>query len=648
MKLQQVYLTATGAFFPGAAIDNDHIDQYIAPLNSQSERLKRRILAENGIEQRYYALDQNGRSRHSCASMAADAVRRCIGDTPLQATDLLITASSGGDVLLPGLANMVQAELRAPAMTVASHHGVCAAGISALQQAALAIEQGSHQRAVVVATEFPSRLFKRTRFAPQGYNADFDAHFLRWMLSDGAGAWQLQNRPAADGLSLQVEQIHLRAFSGEMPVCMQAGARKIGMNQTDSNRDDSREAATTAHWLDYPNLDAADADGAVLLRQDIRLLPQLFDIAIHEYSQLVRSGQIDPAGIDHFLCHYSSARFAPVVKQCLDQAKLSIPDERWYSNLRFRGNTGSASIFTMLDDFIRSRQLRAGQRLLLFIPESGRFTVAFVVLRVVESESDSESNSERPFEPTATSNAERTQSGSDNIGAALLPPHSASADQPPALARLLRELTPIWHDYRSRIWQTALVHRIVQQQLQAADYLRWMEQWIPQVREGSGWMRRAAQSLPPAYAPLAQQILQHAAEEQHDYRILFDDYCQAGGSAHLDALQRNAGGAALHAYLSQRAQEPDAIGLLGAVYIIEGTGQRIVPCLLPLLRQQLGSLGRSFRFLSYHGDNDVAHLQHWLHACDQVLAIGGQTAHDAILRDARHTAALYALQWELI
>jgi hypothetical protein len=41
---------------------------------------------------------------------------------------------------------------------------------------------------VAVASEMPSRLFKRSRFAARGYETDFDSHFLRWMLSDGAGA----------------------------------------------------------------------------------------------------------------------------------------------------------------------------------------------------------------------------------------------------------------------------------------------------------------------------------------------------------------------------------------------------------------------------------------------------------------------------
>ncbi|HST44897.1 MAG TPA: iron-containing redox enzyme family protein, partial [Luteimonas sp.] len=131
--------------------------------------------------------------------------------------------------------------------------------------------------------------------------------------------------------------------------------------------------------------------------------------------------------------------------------------------------------------------------------------------------------------------------------------------------------------------------------------------------------------------------------------VLFEDYRNAGGRvASLDDLRRNAGGEALNAYLHARAAQPDAVGLLGAMYIIEGTGQRIVPALLPLLRQRLGWLGRSFTFLAYHGENDVAHLERWLQALTVAVGIGGRAAAAEILEDARCVAVLYARQLQLI
>ena len=452
ISFDSVFVTATGAFLPGNPVDNEHLDRYIAPLNATSTRIKRRILAENGIRTRHYAIAEDGTTTHSAASMAASAVRACLADSDIALSDVdaLCTGTSGGDVGMPGFANMVQGELQASPMHTSSHQGVCASGIAALQHASSMIELSAARHALVVTSELPSRLFKRSRFAPRGYEAEFDAHFLRWMLSDGAGACLLSDRPRSEGISLKLNWIHSRSFSGDLPVCMQVGYTAEGGSKS---------------WLDYPSLAEAEADGAFLLRQDIRLLPHLFELGIHEYVDLIRREQFSPGNVDHFLCHYSSQKFAGVVEELMNKAGLAIPTERWYSNLAHRGNTGAASIFIMLADFLRERCPKPGERVLCFVPESGRFTVAFMMFEVVGTE--------------------------PNAPVHFAPPHAPDSVESPRLRRLLSELASIWHDYRSRAWRTPLIGKITRQEFTREDYVKWMAGWIPQVREGSVWMRTA-------------------------------------------------------------------------------------------------------------------------------------------------------------
>ena len=174
------------------------MDRYIAPLNRISGRIKQRILAENGIKQRHYAIGPEGETVFSNAQLAANAIRDCLrrNESELADVSMLASGSSGGDALMPGFANMIQGEMAAHPMETLSVHGICAAGVSAIQAAAQGVELGGHASALAVASELPSRLFKRSRFAARDYDADFDAHFLRWMLSDGAGALLLAT-PAA-------------------------------------------------------------------------------------------------------------------------------------------------------------------------------------------------------------------------------------------------------------------------------------------------------------------------------------------------------------------------------------------------------------------------------------------------------------------
>ncbi len=622
-RFERTWIQSTGRFLPGAPVDNAGMDAYIAPLTRLSDRIKRRILAENGILTRHYAIDVHGQTQHSCAAMAAAAIRDCLAPSTLRLDDigLLACGTSGGDALMPGFASMVQGELAAPPMQTFSSHGICASGVGAWESAAAAIELGSHQHAMVAAAEMPSRLFKRSRYAARGYEADFDAHFLRWMLSDGAGALALTSAPLAGaGVRLRLRFIHQRSFSGDYPVCMQLGL----------SPDRSRS------HLDYDSWQAAEADGALFLRQDIRLLPHLFDIGVHEYAKLAHAGWIDPATINHFLCHYSSERFAPVVDELMAKAGLAIPRERWYSNLISRGNTGAASIFIMLDEFLRTHTLTPGERILCFIPESGRFTVAFVLIEVEAAD-------------TVIPTARRSQASAPAVpdDDLIAPPHDP-ADAPAQLRHLLGELATIWHDYRSRVWRTAVIRKLRDRQFTTADYLQWMQQWIPQVREGSKWMREGAASVQAPFEALAALIETHAGEEQGDFLILFDDYRKAGGDiADIDSLRRNPGGEALNSYLHALAATPNPLGLLGAIYIIEGTGQRIIPALLPLMKSSLKLPADAFRFLEYHGANDEHHLLRWLRAVEIVLEHDDDGAGiQAIIATARRTAELYLMQFE--
>lgn len=630
IAFHRVYLESAGYFMPGEPVSNDAMDSYIAPLNRMSSRIKSRILAENGIKQRYYAIDPEGATVFTNAQLAANAIRDCLRrhDSDLSAVSLLASGSSGGDALMPGFSNMIQGELAAHPMETLSVHGICAAGVSAIQTAAQGVELGGHGSALAVASELPSRLFKRSRFAARGYDADFDAHFLRWMLSDGAGAVLLGNsgRPlpgASQGVRLRLKWVHQRSFSGDYPVCMQLGL----------------SADRARGHLDYPSWNEAEADGALSLRQDIRLLPHLFDIGIHEYAKLVRDGWVDPDQVDHFLCHYSSEKFIPVVEDLMEKAGLVIPRERWFSNLAWRGNTGAASILIMLAEFLETREMKPGEQIFCYIPESGRFMAAYMLL-------EAEAVHAPQIAAGAPAAAALREDANSDDAAAIAPPHDPDM-APQGLGQLLTELAAIWHDYRSRVWRTPVVRRLRNREFQTADYLNWMENWIPQVREGSKWMREGAASLTEQYAPLAALIDTHAGEEQNDFQILFQDYRNAGGAVEdIDALRRNPGGEALNAYLHGLAATRDPIGLLGAIYIIEGTGQRIVPALLPLLKASLKLPPDAFRFLEYHGHNDEHHLARWLSAVELALDCDEDgRAEQRIVDTARRTAALYLMQF---
>jgi 3-oxoacyl-[acyl-carrier-protein] synthase-3 len=199
----------------------------------------------------------------------------------------------------------------------------------------------------------------------------FEKDFLRWMLSDGAGALLLENAPRSDGLSLRVDWIDSMSYAGEMETCMYAGAIKCPDGQLRG-------------WQQCNDVQR-DADSVMAVKQDVKLLnEQVVAYTVEKpLLEIIRKRKLCADAVDYFLPHYSSNFFRDKLYAGMQLAGLDIPQARWFTNLTTKGNTGSASIYIMLDALFRSGTLRAGDRLLCYIPESGRFSTAFMHLTVV-------------------------------------------------------------------------------------------------------------------------------------------------------------------------------------------------------------------------------------------------------------------------
>ncbi|MCK4502503.1 MAG: hypothetical protein KAU22_05665, partial [Desulfuromonadales bacterium] len=199
----------------------------------------------------------------------------------------------------------------------------------------------------------------------------FEADFLRWMLSDGAGAAFLSGNPSSQGISLRIDWIDILSFANEMETCMYAGADKL-------------EDGTLFGWRQYSSPVEALKNNSFMLKQDVKLLnEEVMNITVERALGMVKEKyDLKTENIDWFLPHYSSDYFRLKVKERIDKIGLPIPMDKWFSNLTDNGNTGSASIYIMLTDLFHSGKLKKGDRLLCYIPESGRFSVCYMHLTV--------------------------------------------------------------------------------------------------------------------------------------------------------------------------------------------------------------------------------------------------------------------------
>jgi 3-oxoacyl-[acyl-carrier-protein] synthase-3 len=123
------------------------------------------------------------------------------------------------------------------------------------------------------------------------------------------------------------------------------------------------------------------------VKQDVKLLnDNIIPYTVEKpLAQIIDQRQLKAADIDWFVPHYSSQFFRQRLADGLANIGFDIPFERWFTNLTSKGNTGSASIYIMLAELFASGQLQPGQKLLCYVPESGRFATAFMQLTVVSA-----------------------------------------------------------------------------------------------------------------------------------------------------------------------------------------------------------------------------------------------------------------------
>ncbi|WP_324027246.1 3-oxoacyl-[acyl-carrier-protein] synthase III C-terminal domain-containing protein [Maribacter sp. BPC-D8] len=609
--MSEVFITSTGSFLPNKAINNDEIEDYLGRIQGKDSRAKNRVLKQNGIKTRYYAIDKDQKSTHSNAQLAVGAVNDAIQKSGLRTTDveLLCTGTTQADLPIPGFASMVHAGLDFNKCEVASFQSVCASGIMALKNAFAQIKCDEKENAVCVGSEMASRLFKASRFEAQGVDdLPFNAEFLRWMLSDGAGAFVLQNKKNENGISLKIDWIDLKSHANEFPVCMYTG-------KTDNKNEHEQT------WLDYPSYEEASKAGAINLQQDTRLLDKVIKTGVAHYFDLIDQGKINTNEIDWLCCHYSSEMFKDPIKELMLKGGGEIADEKWFSNLSSKGNTGAASIFIMLDELMHSGSLKPGNKILCMVPESGRFITSFMQLTVVgDSDTDTKPYPLRKIEsPELVINNSETSEW------------------------LIRNLTQVWIDFENALLKVPVIAKIQDGTLSLSDYKLLLTDLRQQVIDGSQWISRAASNIDIELFELRSAFIKHTAAEHKDYQMLERNYVALGED--LEVIQngeKNIGTVSLTSFMFQQASKPNPIDLLGSMFIIEGIGKRLAGYWGKMIKDQLNLKDEQVSFFTYHGVADENHfhnLEEALNHPEMNMAVA-----EKIVKTAKITAKLYTMQ----
>jgi 3-oxoacyl-[acyl-carrier-protein] synthase-3 len=382
MSNNHVYINRTASYFPNEPVSNDEMEAYLGYINNKPSKSKKIVLRNNGITNRYYALDKNHKSTHTNAQMTALAVRELFKDTPdeMNKVELLSCGTSSPDQMMPSHGVMTHGWLpEVGGIEVVSPSGVCCAGMHAIKYAYLAIKAGEMKTAVATGSErfsgllvsdvFEEEAHKLLEMAENPYIA-FQKDFLRWMLSDGASAFLMSDQPNEEGLSLRLDWIEGVSYANEMETCMYMGAEKM-------------EDGTLKGFMDYTPEEIMTRS-VFSVKQDITLLgDNIVPLGGRKIVEICEKKGFKIQDIDYFLPHISSDFFRPKIFDMIEYYGGGIPYEKWFINLYTVGNVGAASIYLMIDELFNSGRLKKGEKLLLLVPESARFSYMYAMLTVV-------------------------------------------------------------------------------------------------------------------------------------------------------------------------------------------------------------------------------------------------------------------------
>lgn len=377
----KVYINNISKFLPNEPVSNDEMESILGMVNGKPSRSKNIILRQNGIKNRYYVIDKQGVIKYSNADITAEAIKNLENESfSVNDIELLSCGTSLPDQLLPSHASMVHGKLNNNTLEVISPSGVCCAGMHSLKYAYLSILSGQSNNAVSTGSEVISTLLRADKFNKEMNCTNtleknpilaFEKDFLRWMLSDGAGAMLLENKPNEDTISLEIEWIDTISYANELEACMYAGSEK--------NEDGSLKG-----WKEFdPELWLDKSIFSV--KQDVKLLDKyVVNRCITPLAESLKKRNIDSlTDVDYFLPHLSSMYFKQKLYDELKEQGIEMTDEKWFTNLMNVGNVGSASIYIILEELFHSGRLKKGEKILLMVPESGRFSYAYAYLTVI-------------------------------------------------------------------------------------------------------------------------------------------------------------------------------------------------------------------------------------------------------------------------
>lgn len=363
-----IKLIGTGSYLPGKPITIHEVDNYLGELTEAPQKIQKWLQRMKSlmnemleVDHYHFAIDPKTREfTEDNITMSVKAANSALNEAGLKATDIdLIVYGSAHQDQMPTASVRIQEALGIEQCGEMSIHANCTSAYKSLLVASDFLKTGRYKNALVISSSMSS-----SELRAEYYNQPIvkkEELFLRYFLSDGAGALVLQATDKKEK-GLFIEDTYMESIGGKKPSAMMNKRPAYYMNPKEEF--DLGYHHLAQMFNDQLKTHFHDDDGSVFLKGLKRMLKKY---------------PIDLNKLKFFQVNFPSKHISELI---MDECnELGIDRNTLYTKMSSMGYAGPPMAFISIDKILKEEKLTNGDIILSFVTEVSKFMQAGYVLR---------------------------------------------------------------------------------------------------------------------------------------------------------------------------------------------------------------------------------------------------------------------------
>ncbi len=359
----KIKMIGTGSFLPGKPISIEEVDDFLGMLDNAPVKIQKWLKRMKGlmkemleVENYYFAIDPiTHQFTEDNITMSVKAAKNALDFAGLKTGDIdLIVYGSAHQDQMPTASVRIQEALGIEKCGEISVHANCTSAYKALLVAYDMLRLGRYKNALVLSSGISS-----SELRAEYYNQPLvtkEEVFLRYFLSDGAGALLLQANPENKS-GLFIENVIMESVGGNKPAAMLNKRPAYWMNPKEEYEKGYHHLAQM--FNEQLRIHFNEDGGSVFYKG---------------LKRMIDNYKIDIEKVRFFQVNFPSKHISELV---MDECeKLGINRDKLYTKMSTMGYIGPPMVFVCLDKIMREEKLQKNDLILSFVTEVSKFMQA--------------------------------------------------------------------------------------------------------------------------------------------------------------------------------------------------------------------------------------------------------------------------------